>query len=731
MATLVFSGIGTMLGGPIGGAIGTLAGRQVDAALFGPGGRQGPRLKDLAVTTSTYGQIVPRHFGRMRVAGSIIWATELVEHDEAQGGGKGTPGTTTYSYTANFAVALSSRPILSVGRIWADGKLLRGAAGDLKVGGTLRIHTGHGNQAPDPLIAAAERAQRCPAHRDLAYAVFENLELAPFYNRIPSLTFEIIADESFDLGALVRDVVDDLEGSLPLPTILGYSSEGPPATDIETFDQVVPLAIDTAGGRLVIARERSHADLVGLPEAAIAVGDDDFGGTSGFTRHRAPASAQPPMILRYYDPGRDYQASVQRASGRAMAGEPGALDLPAAIEAASARTLIESAARRIDWSRDRVSWRTCELDASIAPGSLVSLPGIGGMWRVCEWEWRESGIELALQRHLPLGADMPPALATDPGRLNSLPDVLPGETGLFAFELPFDPASGGPDAPRCFAAVSSASPNWQGAALFADHGDGELLPLGPSGRRRAVMGTTVSILADANPLFLDRGAGLVVRLIDPGMQLASIDTQQLAAGANLAIVGEEILQFQHAFPLGNGYWRLSGLLRGRGGTEAAMALHIVGEPFALLGAGLASIDTSVLGSAAERQVVALGAGDAAPVQSRVRLDGITLRPLSPVHPRRTVQHDGTCTLSWTRRTRGGWAWQDGVDMPLVEEAELYRVTAGPLEAPLATWSVAAPRLDLPAALWSELAQMAPGAPLQVRQQGTHALSLPLTLCTLP
>jgi hypothetical protein len=88
MATLVFSSLGTMLGGPIGGAIGSLVGRQVDTALFGPSRRQGPRLKELAVTTSTYGQMIPRHFGRMRVAGSVIWATDLVEHSEAQGGGK-------------------------------------------------------------------------------------------------------------------------------------------------------------------------------------------------------------------------------------------------------------------------------------------------------------------------------------------------------------------------------------------------------------------------------------------------------------------------------------------------------------------------------------------------------------------------------------------------------------------------------------------------------------------
>ena len=109
----------------------------------------------------------------MRTAGSIIWATELVEHRETQGGGKGRPSVTSYTYSVSFAVALASRPILGLGRIWADGNLLRGEAGDLKTGGTMRLYTGRGDQEADPLIEAIEGAARTPAYRDLAYVVFE------------------------------------------------------------------------------------------------------------------------------------------------------------------------------------------------------------------------------------------------------------------------------------------------------------------------------------------------------------------------------------------------------------------------------------------------------------------------------------------------------------------------------------------------------------------------------
>src|SRR5690606_30765561 len=187
MATLIFGTIGTAIGGPLGGAIGSLIGNQIDRSAAGGTEREGPRLRELAVTTSSYGTPIPRQFGTMRAAGTIVWSTDLVESSERSGGGKGRPATTTYSYSVSFAVALASRPIRRLGRIWANGNLLRGAAGDLKVGGTLRVYNGYGNQPVDPLIAS-DRGGACPAFRGLAYCVFEGLQLADFGNRIPALS---------------------------------------------------------------------------------------------------------------------------------------------------------------------------------------------------------------------------------------------------------------------------------------------------------------------------------------------------------------------------------------------------------------------------------------------------------------------------------------------------------------------------------------------------------------
>lgn len=194
MATLALTVVGGAIGGPIGAMIGAVIGQQADAVLFAPPRRDGPRLTDLAVQTSSYGTPIPQLFGSIRVAGTVIWATELRERQSNGGGGKGRPSTTSYSYSASFAVLLSGRTIRTVRRIWADGKLLRGAAGDWKVPTVFRLHLGSEDQVADPLIASAEGLAMTPASRGQAYAVFEDLPLAEFGNRIPSLTFEVEAD---------------------------------------------------------------------------------------------------------------------------------------------------------------------------------------------------------------------------------------------------------------------------------------------------------------------------------------------------------------------------------------------------------------------------------------------------------------------------------------------------------------------------------------------------------
>lgn len=210
-AGVSFLGV-TLTGAAIGSQIGALAGRFVDQALFGASGGsrtyEGPRLSDLHVTTSTEGAPVPRIYGRLRLGGQIIWATDFEEvvvrgstgGGKGLGGGGGSAATIDYRYYANFAVAISEGQISGLGRIWADGKEM-----DL-TDVVYRVHEGSETQLPDSLIAAREGDGNAPAYRGTAYIVFERLPLAPYGNRLPQLSFEVIRAVD-DFARLVRGAV--------------------------------------------------------------------------------------------------------------------------------------------------------------------------------------------------------------------------------------------------------------------------------------------------------------------------------------------------------------------------------------------------------------------------------------------------------------------------------------------------------------------------------------------
>src|SRR3546814_18374788 len=99
--------------------------------------------------------------------------------------------------TRAFPTRRSSDLICGVRRSGADGRWLRGAAGDFKTPTAFRLHLGSEDQAPDPGMFAAIGFGATPAHRGAAYAVFEQFELAEYGNRIPSLTFEKLGSASW------------------------------------------------------------------------------------------------------------------------------------------------------------------------------------------------------------------------------------------------------------------------------------------------------------------------------------------------------------------------------------------------------------------------------------------------------------------------------------------------------------------------------------------------------
>lgn len=239
MAVLALAAGGALAGnavaGSVGASIGWAVGGIIGNLLFPQKPAGGPRLEDLAATTSGYGNPIPKIYGTMRVGGELIWSPPLIERrvkPRGKGGilSKGQPAG--YQYFAHMAVLLAEGPIAGVTRLWLNDKLVYDATGNSEVtqvpGLRWRFYPGDAAQVPDPLIVRYQ-GNETPAYRGRSYIVFEQLPLERFGNARPQVSAEIA-------GAVTRSV------------------------PVLTFDGAPSLAyampsFDFAGGRVALPRE--------------------------------------------------------------------------------------------------------------------------------------------------------------------------------------------------------------------------------------------------------------------------------------------------------------------------------------------------------------------------------------------------------------------------------------------------------------------------------------------
>ena len=111
MAQLVLGAAGAFVGsffGPVGTQVGWAIGSMIGSALGPKQNSQGPRLSDLKVTGTEYGQVIPWIRGAPRIAGQIWWASDRREIGTESSAGKGGgPTSTSFTYEVDLIIGLS------------------------------------------------------------------------------------------------------------------------------------------------------------------------------------------------------------------------------------------------------------------------------------------------------------------------------------------------------------------------------------------------------------------------------------------------------------------------------------------------------------------------------------------------------------------------------------------------------------------------------------------------
>lgn len=723
MATLVLTAIGSAIGGPIGGAIGSVIGQQIDAEIFAPPARQGSRLKELVVQTSSYGTQIPGIFGAMRVAGTVIWSTNLIEQRSKSGGGKGQPATVNYSYRVSLAVAVSSQPLARIGRIWADGNLIRGASGDLKVDAQMRLYQGHNDQRPDPLLASAEVAGQCPAHRGIAYVVFEDLQLAEFGNRIPSFTFEIFErDEPLNISSFLTAVSGgDIKADSAI-AIGGFAAAGSNVREaIAPLLESCPLELLVRDNQLVV-RDVS-AKLNASSDFAIAATED--GRVLEPPQNVLPPAANIPrnISLRYYDADRDYQAGIQQSNIALDGRGEMRLEFPAVLRATAAKGFVEAKDNAVRYGRDYWSASVAHKATAFLPGDHIITPD-GRKWQIAETEVGLGTVRIKAKAAVKYGVSK--NVSGAPGRHVPSSDQPIGDTRLAVIDLPLL-VGGDPNkaAVAIFAAGTQAG--WKRAAILCKIDDqwSDIGSTAPS----AIMGVTRNALSAHPSFLLDEANAVEVELLNNSMALSMRDTSPLTNDAPVFWINGEFVRVGCIVALGGQSYRLSRLSRGGFASALQAPAHAAGTLVVLMDPASALMLPNTSFSLGERLYVeGQGLGDTVPISTTATVEGRAITPVSPVHGRALRNPDGSVDLEWKRRSRLDLGWVDGVDQAQMEDAESYRVTLQVDDVVMREWISAAPKLRISA---TDIAAL--GMPqnalllFNIRQIGRFAQSGVLTL----
>lgn len=221
---------------------------------------------------------------------------------------------------------------------------------------------------------------------------------------------------------------------------------------------------------------------------------------------------------------------------------------------------------------------------------------------------------------------------------------------------------------------------WSGAQLHRSADSGSTYEAMLSSTNEATLGTAAGVLGDFTGGNVFDHVNSVSVVLNSGGPLVSYTQLQVLNGSGLCLLqctgGWEVLQYMTATLTATNTYTLSGLLRGRRGTEWAQGLHAAGNRFVLVDASAfkrPNAGTAQIGLERLYKAVTFRKTLAAATPQSFTNNAAGLKPYAPVHLKGERDGSNNLTISATRRTRIGGEWRDFVDAQNGESTLLFDV----------------------------------------------------------
>ncbi len=527
------------------------------------------------------------------------------------------------------------------------------------------------------------------------------------------VSLETIVERIMDQAGLVKGTDYTLDSNFTATTVNGYR-----LTRQMTIRQALePLAFAFLFD-IVESDDILKFQSRGLNTVVATIPEDDLGvkpgtrtgGKAGRLSERRTQEIEIPrrVDVTYIDPARDFQTSVQSAQrhvspNRTMFSDSNVnIEVPVAMSSAGAQLTAEAALYAAWIARNEYEFPLGPKYLRLDAGDLVTVTGNGHTDTV---RITSSDLGRAYVQSLKAQSDEPSLYASSTAAVAAVfSQFLPADGGaseLFALSVPYLRDQDASQTPQFYMGVGTYSDQWTSAAIQASF-DGNLWLPGDIATSAAPWGfilTDIAAITDPVPgeydcafTSIDRTATIDLYVAGGLSAFSSITDAQFLNGGNAMAIGDgqlaEIIQFQNVTVISGNQVQLSGIIRGRRGTEErGRAGHIAGTRAVLLRATDLTIQPAGFGGlpgvtrvAYYRARTSSSSAPASNVES-VPVDFSDIKPYSPVHVRATPApgpaRTGDITVTWIRQTRvGGDAdFEDGItEVPLYENGEAYHCT---------------------------------------------------------
>jgi hypothetical protein len=578
------------------------------------------------------------------------------------------------------------------------------------------IYLGYEDQLPNALIESYLGVGNVPAYRGVCYFVLHNLQLEDFGNAIPTFTVEVVQNDGSDprLSDVLNDVCTqagltstqfDPYGYIPpTATMKGYAvTQSTSARDIITdLQKTFPFDAAESGYALVFQWINQSACLIMRREDFGAHIDTDQLPESELITRMHDLDLPRRLNFKFQEPARNYSTNTVFAF-RAITQSQSIVNVEStiALDRPTAKSYVEEQLALRFTTRRSFKIILPFKYAILEPGDVVWVPfkdqpnEFYGLRVIDVAVGANTIVQVTFIDHnyhvettATAGTDL-----SQSGDVNQSSISPPTSSPTYAYPLDIPLLTDTEaDLPGYYGVLTGSQDGWVGGALIVNMGGGaEAAAFGTSltatsgsnwytvikSNGRPSAGFCMTVLPVAQPGSWDYTSKVRVRLLDTNDTLYNAAPfDMLTQALNVAVIGNEIIQYANARNIGSGLWELSQFLRGLRGTEWAISQHAAADRFiqiAFTSTQRITHSQNFLNSPGSYKAVTMGDTNDSVTAFAFTDTGNSLRPYAPQIVGALREDTNDVLFKWLPRVRQNGNWVANWPLTLDQSVEAYEI----------------------------------------------------------